>query len=168
MKMKKTILFVLLSMMTCFSVMAQEQEKGPVVVETENFSVKVPKGWVVKKKSTSGRICSVTLAPEVKPDVNTNFGFDLDIWSFVSKTYTVEKIIDDALHQYGENATEKKEDIKFGSNVFQRTYFNEGYGSSQVLALPLKEEGALSVSVHTYSLDNKDIKAILKSLKVNR
>ena len=60
--MKKTILLFVMSMMTCLGAMAQE--KGPTVVETENFSVKVPKGWVVKKKS-SGNISSVTLAPEL-------------------------------------------------------------------------------------------------------
>lgn len=46
--MKKTILLFVMSMMICLGAMAQE--KGPTVVETENFSVKVPKGWVVKKK----------------------------------------------------------------------------------------------------------------------
>ena len=161
--MKKIFLFVVLSMMTCLGAMAQD--KGPTTVETENFSVKVPKGWVVKSKS-SGRISSVTLTPEVKPDQPTNFGFDLEIWSFVSRTYTVEKIIKEALRQYGEGATEKKEDIKFGSNTFQRTFFDEGHGSSQVLALPLKEEGAMCVTVRTYPLTDKDVKAILKSIKV--
>ena len=163
--MKKTILLVVLSVMTCLGTMAQE--KGPVTVETDNFSVKVPKGWIVKEKS-SGNISSVTLTPEVKPDVSTNFGFDLEIWSFKSRTYTVEKIIREALRQYGEGATEKKEDIKFGSNTFQRTFFDEGHGSSQVLALPLKEEGAMRIDVKTYPLTDKDVKAILKSIKVNR
>ena len=163
--MKKTILLFFMSMMACLG--AMPQEKGPTVVETENFSVKVPKGWVVKKKS-SGNISSVTLAPEVKPDVRTNFGFDLEIWSFNSRTFTVEKIIDEALHQYGENAVEKKEDIKFGSNTFQHTFFDEGYGSSQVLALPLKEIGAMRIDVRTYPLTDKDVKAILKSIKVKR
>lgn len=161
--MKKTILIVVLMVMTTIGAMAQE--KGPVVVETENFSVKVPKGWVVKKKS-SGSISSVTLEPETAPKPSTNFGYRVELWSFAYKSYTVEKIIDEALHQYGENGAKKMEDVKFGDNTFQRTFFDEGHGSSQVLALPLTGEGALRVGVSSYALTDKNVKAILKSIKV--
>lgn len=163
--MKKTILFVILSVMTCLGTMAQD--KGPAVVETENFSVKVPKGWLIKEKS-SGSISSVTLVPEKAPGQPTNFGYRVELWSFAYKSYTVEKIINEALHQYGENATKKMDDISFGPNTFQRTFFDEGHGTSQVLALPLKGEGAIRVSVSSYALTDKDVKNILKSIKVNK
>ena len=91
--MKKTILFVILSVVTCLGAMAQD--KGPAVVNTENFSVKVPKGWLIKEQK-SGSISSVTLAPEVAPDLPTNFGYSIEFWSFAYKTYTVEKIIEEA------------------------------------------------------------------------
>ncbi|MBO5614912.1 MAG: hypothetical protein J5932_02170 [Prevotella sp.] len=58
------------------------------------------------------------------------------------------------------------EDVKFGDNTFQRTFFDEGQGSSQVLALPLTGEGALRVGVSSYALTDKNVKAILKSIKV--
>jgi len=163
--MKKTILFVILSVMTCLEVMAQD--KGPAVVDTENFSVKVPKGWLIKEQK-SGSISSVTLVPEVAPDQPTNFGYSIEFWSFAYNTYTVEKIIDEALSQYGEGATKKMEDITFGSNTFQRTFFDEGHGTSQVLALPLKGDGAIRIAVRSYPLTDKDVKAILKSVKVNK
>ena len=162
--MKKTILFVILSVVTCLGAMAQD--KGPAVVNTENFSVKVPKGWLIKEQK-SGSISSVTLAPEVAPDQPTNFGYSIEFWSFAYKTYTVEKIIEEALSQYGEGATKKMEDISFGSNTFQHTFFDEGHGTSQVLALPLKGDGAIRVGVRSYPLTDKDVKAILKSIKVN-
>ena len=84
-------------------------------------------------------------------------------WTEFQQLQDTISIIDEALHQYGENAVEKKEDIKFGSNTFQHTFFDEGYGSSQVLALPLKEIGAMRIDVRTYPLTDKDVKAILKS-----
>lgn len=163
--MKKIILIAVVSLMACMVAVAQE--KGPTVVETENFSVKVPKGWIAKEVK-SGSISSVSLVPEVKPKESTNFGYAIDIWSFVSRTYTVEKIIDEALKRYGENASEKKEDITFGANTFQRTFFDEGHGTSQTLALPLNKEGAISIDVRSYPLTNKDVKNILKSIKVKK
>ena len=164
-KMKKTILFVILSMMTCLGVMAQD--KGPAAIDTENFSVKVPKSWLIKEQK-SGSISSVKLVPEVAPDQPTNFGYSIEFWAFASKSYTVEGIIEEALGQYGEGATKKMEDISFGSNTFQRTFFDEGHGTSQVLALPLKGNGAIRIAVRSYPLTDKDVKAILKSVKVNK
>ena len=163
--MKKIFLIAIMSVMTCLGAVAQQ--KGPVVVETENFSVKVPKGWIVKEQK-SGSISSVSLVPEVKPKESTNFGYGIDIWSFVSRTYTVEKIIDEALKRYGENAADKKEDITFGSNTFQRTFFDEGFGTSQTLALPLKDVGAISIDVRSYPLTDKNVKNILKSIQVKK
>ena len=78
-------------MMTCLGVMAQD--KGPAAIDTENFSVKVPKGWLIKEQKS---------------------------------------------------------------------------GTSQVLALPLKGNGAIRIAVRSYPLTDKDVKAILKSIKVNK
>lgn len=164
--MKKTILFAILTLMTSLGCMAQE--KGPAVIETENFSITIPKGWMVSRKS-SGSISSVELVPETKPEPSTNFGYSIELWSFANSSYTVDKIIDEAMKQFGSNAkVEKKNDIKFGSNSFQQTFFDEGHGSYEVLALPLKETGAIRVAVSSYPVNNKDVKAILKSLKVNK
>lgn len=166
--MKKVFLFALISLMT-LGAMAEEKapEKGPAVLETENFSVKVPKGWVIKKFS-SGYTSSVELVPEKKPTPATNFGYSIEIWSFRYSGSTVEKQIDQALRQYGEGATKKLEDVKIGENTYQHTYFDEGHGSSQHLVTALKESGVMNISLHSYSLDNKDVKNIIKSIKLKK
>ena len=114
--MKKIFLIAVMSVMAWLG--AAAQQKGPAVIETENFSVKVPKGWIVKEQK-SGSISSVSLVPEVKPKESTNFGYGIDIWSFVSRTYTAEKIIDEALKRYGENAV-----LVLGDNVLRLKTLN--------------------------------------------
>ena len=75
---------------------------------------------------------------------------------------------DEALRQYGEGATKKMDDVTFGENTYQHTYFDEGHGSSQHLVTALKESGVMNISIHSYSLDNKAVKNIIKSIKLKK
>ncbi|MBQ7533674.1 MAG: hypothetical protein IJT45_08325, partial [Bacteroidales bacterium] len=62
----------------------------------------------------------------------------------------------------------KLEDVKIGENTYQHTYFDEGHGSSQHLVTALKESGVMNISLHSYSLDSKDVKNIIKSIKLKK
>lgn len=66
--------------------------------------------------------------------------------------------------QFTEGLTKRMPDYKVGKLVIPHTFFDEGYGSCQTLSAPLSDIGALKVTVSTYSLSDKAVKNILKSL----
>lgn len=163
--MKRLFIFATLLLMSISLFAQNEGDKGPLHVETDNFSVDVPKGWSIYRIS-NGSLSRITMKPDVRPDGPTNFGYEVTISSFHHKSATVEKYVDEAMKQFGEGKTRRMPDYKNGKITMAHTYFDEGHGSYQTLSVPMSDEGAVKVTVNTYPLTDKAVKSIIKSLVV--
>jgi len=163
--MKQFFIVIALFFLSIATYAQQKGDKGPLVVETDNFSVEVPKGWHIHRIS-QGKMSSITMQPDVRPNGPTNFDYQVSISSFRHSCATVESYVEDALKQFGEGTTQRMSDYKVGKMTLAHTFFDEGHGSYQTLSAPLSGEGALKVTVNTYPLKDKAVKSILKSLVV--
>lgn len=136
--------------------------KGPTILECENFDVNVPEGWYVKSKGSN----SCTLEPLVSPNIDgkSNFGWRVDISALSGDVFKAEKFIEDDKKVF-EN-TKKMPDLKLNGVNYMYNFYDYEFGKHSVLAASLPSAGAIQVKVGGYDVKDKDVDAILKSLKL--
>lgn len=162
----KKLFIIITALFLCIVIHAQnEGDKGPIHVETDNFSVDVPKGWYIHRIS-QGSMSRIVMRPNERPNGPTNFDYEVQISTFRNSSATVDSYVNQALKQFGEGKTKRMPDYKVGKLTMAHTFFDEGHGSYQTLSIPLSDVGALKITVNTYSLSDKAVKNILKSLVV--
>lgn len=149
----------------------EELEAGPVTLDFENLKVDIPEGWVIKSK-TDGGYSNITIKPaneeELRKEISTNFGFDLQITSFSFESASAEKKSEEAANQFGEGKAKKSTKTIAGIkyNVF---HLDEGHGSYDRLIAPLKGGvGCVDIKVSTKGLDDPDVKKVLESIVLKK
>lgn len=149
----------------------EELEAGPVTLDFQNLKVDIPEGWVIKNK-TDGGYSNITIAPaneeELRKEISTNFGFDLQITSFSFESASAEKKSEEAANQFGEGKAKKSTKTIAGIkyNVF---HLDEGHGSYDRLIAPLKGGvGCVDIKVSTKGLDDPDVKKVLESIVLKK
>ncbi len=149
----------------------EELEAGPVTLDFKNLKVDIPEGWVIKNK-TDGGYSNVTIKPaneeELRKEIETNFGFDLQITSYDFESASAEKKGEDAMSQFGEGKVKKSSKTIAGIK-YDVYHLDEGFGSHDRLIAPLKGGvGCVDISVRTKGLDDPDVKKILESIVLNK
>lgn len=149
----------------------EELEAGPVTLDFKNLKVDIPEGWVIKSK-VDGGYSNITIKPaneeELRKDIQTNFGFDIQITSFSFESASAEKQGEQAMSQFGAGSV-KKSSATFGGIKYDVYHLDEGNGSHDRLIAPLKEGvGCVDISVSTKGLDDPDVKKILNSIVLNK
>lgn len=136
--------------------------KGPATVEADNFTVEVPEDWYVKDQSSSRCV----LQPLVEPDNadKANFGWKVEISTLSGDMFKPEKFIADDADIFKD--TKKMPDLKVGDNTFLYNFYDAEHGKHSVLAAALPSEGAAKIIIGGYGVEDKDVNAILKSLKL--
>jgi len=140
----------------------KENVKGPATVDLPSFTVKVPKGWQVARQGRD----DCTLEPIVKPNIDgkSNFGWEVRIYALSGKYFKPEKFIETDLNIY--NETKQMPELKIGNTTFMYNFYDYEYGKHSLLAAALPSGGAVEITIGGYSVEDKEVKAILKSLKL--
>lgn len=149
----------------------KELEAGPVTLDFKNLKVDIPEGWVIKNKLDGG-YSSITIKPaneeELRKDIKTNFGFDIQITSYDFESASAEKKGEDAMNQFGAGSV-KKSSQTFAGIKYDVYHLDEGNGSHDRLIAPLKGGvGCVDISIGTKGLDDPDVKKILESIVLNK
>lgn len=149
----------------------EELEAGPVTLDFKNLKVDVPEGWVIKSKHDGG-YSNITIKPaneeELRKDIATNFGFDINIISYDFESASAEKKGEEAMSQFGEGSVNKSTKT-FAGIKYDVYHLDEGNGSHDRLIAPLKGGvGCVDISVSTKGLDDPDVKKILESIVLNK
>lgn len=149
----------------------EELEAGPVTLDFQNLKVDIPEGWLIKSK-TDGSYSNITIVPaneeELYKEIDTNFGFDVQITSFSFESASAEKQCKEAASQFGEGKAKKSSKTIAGIkyNVF---HLDEGHGTHDRLIAPLKGGvGSVDIKVSTKGLDDPDVKKILESIVLKK
>lgn len=149
----------------------EELEAGPVTLDFKNLKVDVPEGWVIKNKHDGG-YSNISIKPaneeELRKEIQTNFGFDIDICSFDFESASAEKKSKEAMEQFGAGSV-KKSSKTFAGIKYDVYHLDEGNGSHDRLVAPLKGGvGCIDISVSTKGLDDPDVKKILESIVLKK
>jgi len=140
---------------------------GPCKLDMGCFKVDVPKGWYVYSANQPGDAKSmsmVTIKPIVRPE-GCNFGWSVDFFYMPYRGTTAEKKLDEFKSIYKEFTD--KGTAKLGSLSYQwLEYRTEMEGLNSLLVTPLQSDGFFSVSVRGYEVNQKDLKKIMKSIKL--
>ncbi len=148
----------------------EELEAGPVTLDFENLKVDIPEGWVIKSK-TDGGYSSIIIKPaneeELRKDIKTNFGFDIQIASFSFESASAEKNGKEAMDQFGGKS--KKSSQTFAGIKYDVYHLDEGNGTYDRLIAPLKGGvGCVDIKVPTKGLDDPDVKKLLESIVLKK
>lgn len=148
----------------------EEVEAGPLTLDYENLKVDIPEGWVIKSK-TDGGYSSIIIKPaneeELRKEIQTNFGFDIQIASFSFESASAEKNGKEAMDQFGGKS--KKSSATFAGIKYDVYHLDEGNGSYDRLIAPLKGGvGCVDIKVPTKGLDDPDVKKLLESIVLKK